>query len=563
MTVSDAQLYQLVADIGYVPEAELKKAQQTATGQGLPLAEVLLRGDLISDDNLGRLVADALHLPFMSLAQMTVPDNVLRIAPAALAAQFRLVTFGLERDTLKIATGDPAPTDLFLMLAKKCGAKKVRLYYATDRDLQEALQLYRKGLQATFADLLTPNKQRELPVTKVVDMVIEYAYYNKASDIHIEPNKAESLVRFRIDGVLHDVVKLPRQIHEQVIARIKVLARLRTDEHLSTQDGRLHADLSGNEALDVRVSIVPVVTGEKAVLRLLTSHFQQFGLTDLGMNEGDLLKVKAAFTKPYGMILSTGPTGSGKTTSMYAILKILNSREKNIATIEDPVEYNIAGLNQMQANPKTNLTFANGLRSILRQDPDIIYVGEIRDEDTADIAINSAMTGHLVLSTLHTNDAATALPRLIDMKIEPFLVASTVNVIIAQRLIRKICEKCKVSYEMTRGAKGWTGDEPTAVQLGTLDDAAIAKYLGDKTVRLYRGKGCAVCHQTGYTGRIGIFEVLEVSPAIQKLITQKADSDTIMNQAQTDGMTTMLDDGLTKVQQGMTTIGEILRVTKV
>lgn len=563
MTVSDAQLYQLIAEIGYVPEAELKRAQAAATAQGVALADVLLKNDLISDDNMGRLVADALHLPFMSLAQTTIPDNILRIVPAAMASQFKVIALGLERDTLKIATGDPTPTELFLMLAKKCGAKKVRLFYTTERDLQDAMQLYRQGLQDTFADLLSPTKQRELPVTKVLDMVIEYAYFNKASDIHIEPTKEECLVRFRIDGVLHDVIKLPKTIHGQIIARIKVLSRLRTDEHLSTQDGRLHVDLSSNEPLDVRVSIVPVMTGEKVVLRLLTSHFQQFGLTDLGMSAADLKKVKAAFTKPYGMVLSTGPTGSGKTTSMYAILKILNSREKNIATIEDPVEYHIPGLNQMQANTKTNLTFANGLRSILRQDPDIIYVGEIRDHETADIAINSAMTGHLVLTTLHTNDAATALPRLIDMGTEPFLVASTVNVIIGQRLVRKICDKCKVSFEMTLGAKGWTGDDQAATLLATLDKAVINKYLGDKTIRLYHGKGCAVCHQTGYAGRLGIFEVLEVSPAIQKLITQKADSDTIVNQAKTEGITTMLDDGLVKVQQGVTTLSEILRVTKV
>jgi type IV pilus assembly protein PilB len=263
-------------------------------------------------------------------------------------------------------------------------------------------------------------------------------------------------------------------------------------------------------------------------------------------------------------VLSTGPTGSGKTTSMYAILKILNTREKNIATIEDPVEYQVDGINQIQANPKANLTFANGLRSILRQDPDIMYVGEIRDEETADIAINSALTGHLVLSTLHTNDAATALPRLIDMKIEPFLVASTVNVIVAQRLVRKICDRCKVSLELVKDKTGWKGgDARTIALVSSLTDATISKYFGSgASIRTYQGKGCPVCHKTGSRGRIGIFEVLEVTSKIEALITQKADSSAIMRQAVSEGMTTMLDDGLAKVQQGVTTIEEVVRVTR-
>jgi type IV pilus assembly protein PilB len=295
----------------------------------------------------------------------------------------------------------------------------------------------------------------------------------------------------------------------------------------------------------------------------LASHFRQFSLMDLGMSETDLKKLQEAFTRPFGMVLSTGPTGSGKTTSMYAVLKILNVREKNIATIEDPVEYEIEGINQIQANTKTNLTFANGLRSILRQDPNIIYVGEIRDEETADIAINSAMTGHLVLSTLHTNDAATTLPRLIDMKIEPFLVSSTVNAIIGQRLVRRICERCKVSVELAKTGAGWQGDAKVAAQFAALDKHVAARYFGSSDrVRLYRGKGCPVCHTTGYNGRVGIFEVLEVTPAIQTLIVEKANADRILQQAVKDGMTTMMQDGLAKVARGVTTLEEVLRATR-
>jgi type II secretory ATPase GspE/PulE/Tfp pilus assembly ATPase PilB-like protein len=315
----------------------------------------------------------------------------------------------------------------------------------------------------------------------------------------------------------------------------------------------MRVNVAETEYVDIRVSILPIVEGEKIVMRLLSTHARQFSLINLGMNESDLKKVTNAFTKSFGMVLSTGPTGSGKSTSIYAILKILNVREKNITTIEDPVEYRIKGVNQIQVNPKTNLTFANGLRSILRQDPNVVFVGEMRDSETAGIGVNAALTGHLVLSTLHTNDAATTLPRLIDMKIEPFLVASTVNVIIGQRLIRKICDMCKSSYT--------TSEEDLMKQL---PPDVIKKHFGaKKEIRLYKGAGCNLCHGTGYSGRVGLFEVLEVTKEIKKLITTKADSDMILKQAIEEGMTTMLDDGLMKASNGLTTIEEVLRVTKI
>jgi type II secretory ATPase GspE/PulE/Tfp pilus assembly ATPase PilB-like protein len=301
------------------------------------------------------------------------------------------------------------------------------------------------------------------------------------------------------------------------------------------------------------VSIVPIVEGEKAVLRLLSSQTRKISLVDLGMSERDLKKVQRGYAKSYGMILLTGPTGSGKTTSIYAILKVLNTRDKNITTVEDPVEYRIKGLNQINVNAKTNLTFAAALRSILRQDPNIIFVGEIRDNETAGIAVNAALTGHLVLSTLHTNDAATALPRLTDMKVEPFLVASTVNVIIGQRLIRKICEMCKTSITIN-----------ASDLLKNIPQKILAKNFGPKKqIRIYQGKGCQVCHFTGYAGRIGIYEVLEMTPTIRKLIAEKMDSDIIAEAAIKEGMTTMMDDGLEKVLRGETTVEEVLRATKV
>lgn len=556
MAILDKDLYNLLMENQILSELELKKVQDQAVKDKIPFYNALLKSDLVSDENLGRLIADSLKLPFIKLSKVSIPQDILRIIPEAVARAQHTIVFERDKDTLRIATSKPFNKDFENLLTKKTDGK-VEVYFATEEDIKEALNLYKKEIQKTFDELLKQEvvqagkTQSEAPISQIVDILIEYAYENKASDIHIEPEQERSLIRFRIDGVLHDVLTLPRSLHDQVITKIKVLSKLRTDEHLSAQDGKLQVSLK-DEQLDVRVSIVPIVEGEKAVLRLLTSRHRQFGLADLGMSDTEMKKVQEGFAKPFGMILATGPTGSGKSTSIYAILKLLNSREKNIATIEDPVEYDIEGINQIQVNPKTNLTFAEGLRSILRQDPDIIYVGEIRDDETADIATNSAMTGHLVLSTLHTNDAATALPRLIDMGIEPFLVASTVNIIIAQRLVRKICEKCKASFTQTF-------EEIAKI----FSPELIKKHFGEtKIIRIYRGTGCEVCHSTGYSGRVGIFEVLKISEEIKNLISQKADSNLITKKAIEEGMITMMEDGLDKIQLGITTIEEVVRVSK-
>jgi type IV pilus assembly protein PilB len=493
------------------------------------------------------------------LAKTTIAPDVFNIVPEKMARKKKVIPFARDAAGVKIAMADPTDKELVAMISKKIGLP-VSTFLATDQDISNALRIYRKDLQRTFDQLIktgigvnsTPAIVNEVPMSKIVDMLINYAYQDKASDVHIEPEEKDSLIRFRIDGILHDILFLPKSLHDQIITRIKILSRLRTDEHLSPQDGKMRINLD-EEEIDVRVSILPVTEGEKAVLRILSSKFRKFSLVDLGMNEKDLKKVTTAYGKSYGMILSTGPTGSGKTTSIYAILKILNTREKNITTIEDPAEYRIKGVNQINVNVKTNLTFANGLRSILRQDPNIIFVGEIRDSETAGIAVNASLTGHLVLSTLHTNDAATALPRLIDMNIEPFLVASTVNVIIAQRLVRKICEICKGTRTITREEL-----------LNNLPGEVIDKYVdGKASIIIYQGSGCKICHFTGYSGRIGVFEVLEVTKDIRDLITKRNDADVILQKAIEEGMTTMLDDGLEKVMKGLTTIEEVLRVTKI
>lgn len=550
-------LHKVISNLNLVDPKKLSEAAAQATEQGLPLEEVLVKLDLIGDENLGKVIADMYSLPFITLTKLTIEPQILKIIPQIVAKKQKLIVFGKDSKGLKLATSNPSNKEVFEFISKKTG-EKINLYYATSQDIATSLKNYENNIQKSFGELLatavkstTGGQSPDAPISKIVDLLIGYAYDNKASDIHIEPLKDSTLIRFRIDGVLHDVLNLPRPIHDQIISRIKVLSKLRTDEHLNAQDGKMQSKLEG-EDLDLRVSIVPVVKGEKVVLRLLSAVSRQFTLSNLGMGEAEIEKVKNGFNKSYGMVLSTGPTGSGKTTTIYAILKVINTRDRNISTIEDPVEYDIQGINQIQVNSKTNLTFANGLRSILRQDPNVIFVGEIRDNETASIAINSAMTGHLVLSTMHTNDAATTLPRLLDMGIEPFLVSSTVNVIIGQRLIRKICEKCRASV-------------PTSAEILKKQIASeqITKYFGTNAqIRVYKGKGCSVCHNTGYTGRIGLFEVLEITEGVKALIASKANSSVIAQKAISEGMTTMMDDGLKKVSLGITTIEEVLRATK-
>jgi type II secretory ATPase GspE/PulE/Tfp pilus assembly ATPase PilB-like protein len=567
MTLTDDELAKVLEHLKYLPPAKLAAAQADAKQENTSLYQALVQHDYLSEDEVGKVMAYHFQMPYVSLTSVNISEPLLRLIPEQVASEYQTVPFELSNGSLHIATnqpGEPKATDLFAMLAKKAGAADYKVSFTTEPGIAAALHLYKQQLQTVFDAMLTKTqKNSDEPIAKLIDKLFEYAYDARASDLHIEPLRDKTVVRFRIDGVLHDEVFFPKKIHDQIVTRLKVLARLRTDEHLSAQDGRLHVTIN-DEQLTVRVSIVPNVMGEKVVMRLLAKHSRQFSLTDLGMNNADLKQVRSGFARPFGMILSTGPTGSGKTTTMYAILKILNTRTRNIATIEDPVEYELDGINQIQANAKTNLTFSEGLRSLLRQDPDVLFVGEIRDEETADIAVNAAMTGHLVLSTMHTNDAVTTLPRLVDMKIEPFLAASTVNVIVAQRLVRQICEHCKASLELKRTAKGWLGDTEQTAVLNALDPSIVEKHFGKKTsVRVYHGTGCTACHDTGYQGRIGIFEVLEVTPKLAQLITARADSDTLLAQAVADGMDTMLDDGLEKVLNGQTTLLEILRVTEV
>lgn len=386
-------------------------------------------------------------------------------------------------------------------------------------------------------------------VVDLLDALVKDAMKNKASDIHIEPEEKDLSIRYRVDGLLRDISKLNLFLANSLIFRIKVAAKLRTDEHFAPQDGKIRFKID-DSYVDTRISILPTTKGEKVVMRLLSKE-RSFELKDMGLEGEDLAKVVRSYTKPYGMILATGPTGSGKTTTLYAILSKLNSREKNITTLEDPVEYDLDGVNHIQINPKADLTFANGLRSILRQDPDIIMVGEIRDSETAKIAINAAMTGHLLLSTLHTNDSITTLPRLIDMGVEPYLVGSTVNVIIAQRLARKLCENCKKKTTLTEEAlNNMTVERPDIKELMKSGET------------IYEPVGCTECNGIGYRGRIGLYEILEVTESLRMLIFDKTKTlDDIYKQARKNGLVLIVEDGVKKVKTGVTSLDELKRVT--
>lgn len=555
--INDEKLSQNLLESNIVPKEALDEVWKYAKKNKIGLSEALLEKDLISDENLGKIIADELGFPYVNLLTTNIQTELLDLIPQRLSKSKKIFVFKKDDKNVYLATPNPEDYETISFIEKKVEMSAI-VFYTTKRNIAEAQKFYNLGIETDFKKILMASAQeaketeQEAPIIKLTDTILRYADENKASDIHIEPKEDVTLIRFRMDGVLRDMATLPKEIHQQVVTRIKVMAGLRTDEHQAAQDGKLSIDLE-REKVDVRVSIIPITEGENIVMRLLPEKDRQFGLTDLGMDESDLAKIKGAIIKPYGMILATGPTGSGKTTTQYSILKILDKREVNIMTIEDPVEYELPGINQIQVNLRTNLTFADGLKSIVRQDPDIILVGEIRDEETAGIAINSAMTGHLVLSTLHTNDAATTLPRLMDMKVEPFLVASTINIIIGQRLVRRICLKCikSVPYKLSTLKK-------------ELSPEIIKKYFGKSAeeVRLYKSEGCPVCHYTGYSGRIGIYEIIEMRENIRAAVMDKSTADHIKELAVKNGMTTMFEDGIKKAIKGLTTIDEVIRVIK-
>ncbi len=560
--LSDQKLRDILIKENYLTKVEAEKGLILAKEYKTPLEQTLVSEGLITKEVLGQALAEYFKADFLNLDKVKPDRAVVALIPEKMARSKGLAAINFTANKLLLGMSDPSDKITINLIRKKVG-KRVGAFLMLRDDLEEVWSFYKKSLDQEFKDILavlasksTSQEEKEEATIAIVDSLLRHGNDSKASDIHIEPYADQVVVRFRIDGVMYDELKIDKKFLEPIVSRIKIMAKMRIDEHRTAQDGKLRYEL-GDNSLDVRVSIVPIVEGENVVLRLLASRNKRIGLTNLGFGAKDLKKLKRAMDRPHGMILVTGPTGSGKTTTLYAVLTILNKPDVHIATIEDPVEYNIEGVSQIQVDTKTNLTFANGLRALVRQDPDIIMVGEIRDKETAGIAVNSALTGHLVLSTLHTNDAPTTLPRLIDMEVEPFLVASTINLIIAQRLVRKNCEKCRVSYKITEEEKVIMVNEP-----------GIERILKEKKIKnidklnLYKGQGCPVCGQTGYTGRIGIFEVMEMDDNIRGLITDRASSQEIMKAARIAGMTTMLQDGLEKVFSGITSLDEVLKATR-
>jgi type IV pilus assembly protein PilB len=560
MKINEIQLKNLLVENNLISEKDFSKLEKEAEEKEISIVQYLSFSDVVPDSSLGKLIADHFGFNFIDLEKHKIEEKVLRLIPELMARAKNAIVFEEGSKTIKVGMREPNNKEVIKLIEKEVG-KEVVPYFITPKSFKIGLSKYEIGLKKEIDQILEkaedePTKKKGDSIVRLVDTLLVYGYKNNASDIHVEPYPDKILVRFRIDGVLHDVLELPKELLGSIVTRIKILSQMRIDEHKATQDGKMNFQID-DKRIDIRVSIVPVTEGENVVMRLLVAKNQLFDLQGLGLSGESLARVNRAVKSSQGMILATGPTGSGKTTTLYAVMKILNTRKVHVSTIEDPVEYSIKGVSQIQVNPKANLTFAKGLRSIVRQDPDIIMVGEIRDEETADIAVNSALTGHLVLSTLHTNDASTTLPRLLDMGIEPFLVASTVNVVIAQRLVRKVCEHCKTSYPLSLEEKKLVESIPEVRKIFEEKD-----YSDLDKVNLYKGTGCKKCTNTGYTGRIGIFEVLEVDKDIKKLILQKESSSNITEKARENGMITMIEDGLEKVFAGETTLSEVLRVIR-
>lgn len=578
--IQDNQLKALLKDANMISKENVEAAERQAKSKGRRLRDVLLDLGMIHEEELHRLEAYILGIPYVDLEKESVDPQVLSIIPEAIAKKNNIVAYKKEGNDLNVAMLDPEDIQTMEFIKKKAGLRILpRLTNAAS--MKNVLRQYQKSLAAEFSELISKDAAvlaakgytgdvadeadlkkmaEDLPVIRIVDSIIRHAILASASDIHIEPQEKEVIVRYRLDGILHDEMKLPKEIATGVVARIKVMSNLKLDEHRLPQDGRFKME-TPEYKFSFRVSILPVFDGEKIVMRLLPEGSHGFSLERLGFFGEMLERVHRAIKKPTGILLATGPTGSGKTTTLYTILDMLNTPGVNISTIEDPIEYRMPRINQTQVRADIGLSFANGLRTLLRQDPNIIMVGEIRDNETASLAINAALTGHLVLSTLHTNSAAGALPRLLDMKIEPFLIVSTVNAIIAQRLVRTLCEEkdMRVLTSAEISALSKQVDMKQILQI-LRHERIIDPQATLETIRWGFPKDTEACAD-GYKGRIGIHEVLEMSSTIRDMIMKNATTDQINNQARKEGMLSMLEDGFVKAAQGITSIEEVLRVT--
>jgi type II secretory ATPase GspE/PulE/Tfp pilus assembly ATPase PilB-like protein len=562
-------LSELVKD-GAITQETAEQYEIESLQKNLPIEEFLFQQQEIKKDEILKVKARILNVPYIDITNAAIDPHALSLLPEAVSRRYSILPYYYDphNESIYIATHDPLNFNLADFLEKKTG-KKVVLALAPLTDILKAISTnYAQDLSPEVKEVLkevTPQKQqdavqsnsptiREAPMAKIVNTILEFAIKSRASDIHIEPHDTKTGVRYRIDGILEEKLSLPRSIHESLISRIKILSEMKIDEKRVPQDGRFSYKL-GTDEVDLRVSTLPTVNGEKVVMRLLKKSGGLPSLNELGLRGTQFKELEESIVKPYGIVLVTGPTGSGKTTTLYSILTRLNKPSVNIVTLEDPVEYQLPGINQVQVNVQAGLTFANGLRSFLRQDPNIILVGEIRDKETTQLAIQAALTGHLVFSTLHTNDAATAIPRLIDLGGEPFLIASVLTASVAQRITRRVCPTCKEIYAPAPEVM-----ENIKMVLG---DLMPKEFKDGATLHLAKGKGCSECNNTGYLGRIAIFEILKLSSSVNKMILQEASAKEIQAEAQKEGMITMKQDGYLKVLEGLTTIEEVLRVAEI
>ena len=568
MHITVDKLKSIVVGSGIVNDEDFQSAREEAERANRSIVNVLIgRGDVL-EDYMAELLQQYFNVPLVNLKSVSIPTETLELIPEAFAKTKNIVIFEYDKEskTARAAMADPFDYETIEFVRAKLGAwGEPRL--STSASLKFGLKQYKKKIGEEFNKVIAENIQKSLatsgetnlskmaqqiPIVVILDSIVEHAVAMGASDIHFEPLEEDFLVRYRIDGIMNEILSLPKVIAPILVARVKILTNMQIDEHSKPQDGRFRFEME-DQNIDLRVNVMPIFHGEKVEMRILKGSARPLALEDLGLSDEGVKAVGEEIQKPHGMILVTGPTGHGKTTTLYAILHILNTPKVNITTIEDPIEYEVSRINQTQVNVKAGITFANGLRSLLRQNPDIIMIGEIRDNETVDIAIHAALTGHLVLSSLHTNDAPSALPRLLDMGAAPFLISSTINLIIAQRLVRRICKFCVISY-------------PMAAEVKRLIEAQIALTAGGRTVNapatLYKGRGCNVCGNSGYHGQIGIFETMKVSEAIRQLLLKLVPVEEIRRQAIKEGMTTMFEDGLQKVEKGITTIEEVLRVVR-
>lgn len=593
MRISDDTIVRLLSEHGKLSDEQFLALRKEQEKTHRPLQSLAISGDLIDDKELTQLYAEYADIPFIELHASDVEKDVMMQLPERMARQYNAVVFMIEDGVKHLAMEDPDDIQALDFIKKQIGSG-YKLYIATKENILQVLENYRGGVAQEIDQVIASQEENQekqevvseeeiaedSPVAQTVNLILEYAIRAEASDIHIEPREDYLQVRCRIDGVLKEANRLPKTVMNALVSRIKILSNLKIDERRVPQDGRFKVTVAGKRYA-LRVSTLPISEGEKVVMRILDETNRALSLEDLGYWGFSLKSINDALVQPHGMILVTGPTGSGKSTSLFSALTILNKPDVNISTVEDPIEYKIVGANQTQVNPVAGMTFIAGLRALLRQDPNIIMVGEIRDGETANLGVQAALTGHLVFSTLHTNNAATCLPRLLDMGIEPFLIASTVRVVIGQRLVRRLCPACKESYtpdktEVESIAEMFGLDKNDQMKhMHDLEKKAtsegIGKDIGDDLSstatdikRLYKPKdgGCDECNHAGYKGRMGIYETLANNNSIQKLIVANATSNDIQEQAVKDGMMTMQVDGFIKALRGQTSVEEILRVTR-